>query len=134
MAEDPRPTEYETASIVQRVIAHVIDSAVAVLVMVITVRVLNLESVLGILLFALSMGVALAYRMFGDSYFDGHALGKRLVGIRVFDARRRKPCTHKQSLLRNCILFIPMMPLIELVFLSIDGQERWGDRLAQTYV
>ncbi|HSI62468.1 MAG TPA: hypothetical protein VLE43_05095, partial [Candidatus Saccharimonadia bacterium] len=47
---------------------------------------------------------------------------------------RRKPCTHKQSLLRNCILFIPMMPLIELVFLSIDGQERWGDRLAQTYV
>ncbi len=134
MTDDSHPTEYETASALQRVVAHAIDSALVGLTICVMGAVLDLESVLGILLFGLGLAAVLGYRIFGDSYFDGHALGKRLVGIRVFDARRLKPCTHMQSVLRNCILFIPLMPLIELVLLCIDGQERWGDRLAQTYV
>jgi uncharacterized RDD family membrane protein YckC len=134
MNEDPHPTEYETASVAQRVIAHGIDSVVVSAVIVAAGKVLNLESVGGILVFVLVLAVALGYRIFGDSYFEGHALGKRLVGIRVFDARHRRPCNHMQNAMRNCILFIPFMPLIELVLLCIDGQERWGDRLAQTYV
>ncbi|QIF04088.1 RDD family protein [Roseimicrobium sp. ORNL1] len=134
MSEEPHPTEYETASVVQRVVAHGIDSVVASAVIFASGNLLNLESVGGMLVFVMVLAVALGYRIFGDSYFEGHALGKRLVGIRVFDARHRRPCTHMQSAIRNCILFIPLMPMIELVLLCIDGQERWGDRLAQTYV
>lgn len=134
MTEDTHPTEYETASVVQRVIAHAIDSGMVAGAIVLMGKTLDLESVFGLLLFLVGLAVALAYRIFGDSYFEGHALGKRLVGIRVYGVRHRRPCTHMQSAMRNCILFIPFMPLIELVFLCIDGQERWGDRLAQTYV
>jgi uncharacterized RDD family membrane protein YckC len=134
MNEDPHPTEYETASVVQRVIAHGIDSVLVAAVMMASSALLNLESIGGILVYVLVLAIALGYRIFGDSYFEGHALGKRLVGIRVFDARHRRPCTHMQNAIRNCILFIPLMPMIELVLLCIDGQERWGDRLAQTYV
>lgn len=134
MTQDPPPSEYETASIVQRVLAHGIDSALVTMVISFSGALLNLEEVAGLLLFVLVLAVALGYRIFGDSYFGGHAIGKRLVGIRVQDACHRRPCTHMQSAIRNCILFIPFMPLIELALLCIDGQERWGDRLARTYV
>lgn len=134
MSEDNHPTEYETASVVQRVLAHGIDSWLVVTVIGFSGSLLNLDDVAGMLLFMLVLAVALGYRIFGDSYLGGHAIGKRIVGIRVQDARHRRPCTHMQSAIRNCILFIPFMPLIELIFLCIDGQERWGDRLARTYV
>jgi uncharacterized RDD family membrane protein YckC len=134
MTEDNHPTEYETASVVQRVLAHAIDSALVVMVIAFAGAILGLEDAASVLLFMLVLVVALGYRILGDSYLGGHAIGKRIVGIRVQDARHGRPCTHMQSVIRNCILFIPFMPLVELIFLCIDGQERWGDRLARTYV
>ncbi|RBP41331.1 putative RDD family membrane protein YckC [Roseimicrobium gellanilyticum] len=134
MSEDNHPTEYETASVLQRALAHGIDSALVVMVIAFAGALIGVEDAASMLLFMLVFVVALGYRIFGDSYLGGHAIGKRIVGIRVQDARYRRPCTHLQSAIRNCILFIPFMPLVELIFLCIDGQERWGDRLARTYV
>lgn len=135
MIEETHPSEFETASVMQRAVAHFIDSAVVCCVVaVFVVTLADSDSVLGILLLIAGLAIFLGYRIFGDSMFQGRALGKRLVGIRVVDAIRHKPCTHLQSLVRNGILFIPFMPLIELVLLCIDGQDRWGDRLAKTYV
>jgi|GEM_PF-1688438 len=129
-----KPEEWQFASVIQRGIAHVIDTAVALAFILLGSALLSSESLFLNITGILIIAAAWAYRLGGDAFFHGQALGKRLLGIKVVDAEHGRPCTPMQSLIRTGIFLIPVMPLVELVLLAIDGQERWGDRAARTYV
>jgi uncharacterized RDD family membrane protein YckC len=130
--ENEQPTEYECASVGQRVFARLTDLAliVGLLVGAAFVPAINREPMfLPVLLI-----LALIYYLFCDGLFSGQGVGKRLFGIRVVDARTRKPCSVGQAGLRVVVQFIPFMPIIETVYLAIECVQRYGDKVANTYV
>ncbi|WP_009960230.1 RDD family protein [Verrucomicrobium spinosum] len=133
MTEIIKPTELETASVAQRVVAHLIDLAVMFGAMMLPVM-LNPGGNVEVLMLFCSMFAVLGYRLFGDAVFGGAALGKRLLGLRVVDAETRHPCSYMQCAIRTGITLIPLAPVVEFILLAIDGQQRWGDQLARTYV
>ena len=75
----------------------------------------------------------IGYMLLRDGLFDGRSLGKRVMGLKVMDSRG-KPCGIGDSVLRNIIFFIPILPLIELILVLIDPGQRIGDKWAKTKV
>jgi len=92
----------------------------------------------------------LVYLLIGDGLFEGRSLGKRFVGLKVVSADGLKPCTFKDSILRNCTfglgyllfkipwigwIFIIIVSALEFIVLlgSKDGM-RIGDDIAKTKV
>ena len=57
--------------------------------------------------------------------FSGYSPGKALFGIRVLDWRTGVPTGPLESIQRNWVLTIPLMPII--VGLMLGRGERWGD-------
>jgi len=92
----------------------------------------------------------LAYLLIGDGLFDGRSLGKKLIGLRVISSDLFKPCTFRDSILRNSIfgigflfykifwlgwIFIAIVSALEFVILlGSKNQMRLGDELAKTIV
>lgn len=92
----------------------------------------------------------LAYLLIGDGLFGGKSLGKKLVGLRVVSAVSRKPCTIRDSIIRNGILgvayllsraiwfgwvFVLLVLVFEfIVLLGSKDSMRLGDELAKTLV
>ena len=92
----------------------------------------------------------LAYLLIGDGLFDGRSVGKKIIGLRVVSADTDKPCSFRDSILRNGIfgigyllykipwfgwIFIVIVTVLEFVILlgSKDGM-RLGDEIAKTRV
>jgi len=92
----------------------------------------------------------LAYLLISDGLFDGRSLGKRLIGLRIISTATNKPCSVRESILRNLLLCIGValwkIPLIGWIFIvliiafefvillgSKEGM-RLGDELAKTTV
>jgi hypothetical protein len=77
---------------------------------------------------------------FGLSFFPillkdgtgGVSIGKLAAGLKTIDYPTKQPCGFGKSVLRNIILYIPFMLLIELVF--IQSGRRLGDRIVETRV
>jgi uncharacterized RDD family membrane protein YckC len=75
------------------------------------------------------------YELLRDGFFGGRSLGKKLMGLKVVNTKTGKPCSIKDSILRNITLFIPVVNLIEIVMPFIDAEGlRFGDKLAGTKV
>ena len=62
----------------------------------------------------------------------GTSPGKWVTGLQVVDVRSGAPIGVEQSIRRNLILLVPLMPLV-LVF-QMRGGPRWGDASARTRV
>lgn len=92
----------------------------------------------------------LTYLLVGDGLFGGRSLGKKLIGLRVISSETYKPCSFKESILRNSTLavgylfykviwigwiFILLAIIFEFIILigSKDGM-RIGDEIAKTIV
>ncbi|NWF75372.1 MAG: RDD family protein [Nitrospirae bacterium] len=92
----------------------------------------------------------LTYLLVGDGLFGGRSLGKKLIGLRVISLETYKPCSFKESILRNSTLavgylfykviwigwiFILFAIIFEFIILigSKDGM-RIGDEIAKTIV
>ncbi len=92
----------------------------------------------------------LAYLLIGDGLFQGRSLGKKLIGLRVVSADTDKPCSFRDSILRNSVfgigyllylipwlgwIFIVIVCAFEFIILlgSKDGM-RLGDEIAKTKV
>lgn len=133
MTEIIKPTELETASVAQRGVAHLIDLGVMMGIWMVPALV-GATGNLAILLYLVALVALLTYRLLGDAVFGGAALGKRLLGLRVVDAETRHPCSYMQCAIRTGITLIPLAPVVEFILLAIDGQQRWGDQIARTYV
>ena len=126
MTEIIKPTELESASVSQRVVAFLIDAAVMAGIVWATTLV-NPEGTLFLVLAFLAVVAVFVYRLLGDALFGGAALGKRIMGIRVVDAETRRPCSRMQCVMRAGITLIPFAPIVEFIILSSDRQQRWGD-------
>jgi uncharacterized RDD family membrane protein YckC len=91
----------EHSELRKRAVAFLFDViacyAIAVCVMLIPFvsKFLNVNLVLSLLL------------LVRDFFFDGRGVGKNLMGLQVVDATTGAPCSLKQSLIRNAILFCP---------------------------
>lgn len=92
----------------------------------------------------------LAYLLIGDGLFEGRSFGKKIIGLRVVSADADKPCSFRDSILRNSIfgigyllykipwfgwVFIVSAMVLEFIILlgSKDGR-RLGDEIAKTRV
>ena len=66
--------------------------------------------------------------------FNGQSLGKMIVGLKVIDSQNN-PAQVIQSIQRNFLLIIPILPLVEYVVMlrNPDGK-RLGDNIAATVV
>jgi uncharacterized RDD family membrane protein YckC len=64
--------------------------------------------------------------------FGGFSAGKVLTGLRVVDAETGAPIGPRQSVMRNLILLVPLMPIV-LAF-QMRGGKRLGDGWARTRV
>ncbi|MFZ5907946.1 MAG: RDD family protein [Nitrospirota bacterium] len=92
----------------------------------------------------------LAYLLLGDGFLEGRSIGKKLIGLRVVSADTHKPCSFKDSVLRNSTLalgyflshvlwfgwtFILLVSVLEfIVLLGSRNGMRIGDELAKTLV
>ncbi|MBI5633062.1 MAG: RDD family protein [Nitrospirae bacterium] len=92
----------------------------------------------------------LAYLLLGDGLFDGRSLGKKLIRLRVVSMDAMKPCTFRESLLRNSTLglgyilwlvpwigWIVLPAIAAFEFILILGNResrRLGDEIAGTTV
>jgi len=92
----------------------------------------------------------LAYLLIGDGLFDGRSFGKKIIGLRVVSTNTDKPCSFRDSILRNSMfglgylfykipwfgwIFMVIVTVLEFVILlgSKDGM-RLGDEIAKTRV
>ncbi len=92
----------------------------------------------------------LTYLLLGDGFFDGRSIGKKLIKIQAVSAETYRPCTFKDSILRNSTfavgyvlwivpfigwIFILIIGIVEFILLlgSKDGM-RLGDEIAKTTV
>jgi uncharacterized RDD family membrane protein YckC len=98
--------------------------------------------------------LAISYVSFSDSLQDGQSIGKKLMGFKVVSLEDGKPCTMKQSVIRNLPfsvpLFLAIIPLWGWIFSAIlsvgfillelyllfhlDSGHRLGDVMADTSV
>jgi uncharacterized RDD family membrane protein YckC len=92
----------------------------------------------------------LAYLLLGDGLFDGRSLGKKLIGLRVVSADTYKPCTFRDSILRNSTfgmgfifykilwfgwIFVTVVCVFEfIILLGSKEKMRVGDEIAKTVV
>jgi uncharacterized RDD family membrane protein YckC len=117
----------------RRVLAQCVDIAATALIARLIISIPVPSGIPEAILAILAVAGALGYRLLGDAMFAGSGFGKTLFRIRVVDAATRKPCSFGQSAIRMGIFHIPFAPFIEFDLLYSHG-ERWGDRLAKTYV
>ncbi len=113
------------APALKRLLAAIIDCVIAI--------VLGLAPMIGVPL-------SISYVIFRDGMcikgFGGRSVGKFAMNLRVVDlvgsGSRQSPF---DSLKRNCLLWIPLMPVVEGFVVVIDERgQRLGDRMAGTMV
>lgn len=110
--------------------------------------------ILSMLFYPFGLLLALIYIAISDSLYDGQSVGKRLMGFAVISLEDGKPCSVKQSIIRNLPIMIPMafaiiplwgwiicsifaipLTLLEVYLLfKLDSGHRLGDVMADTTV
>ena len=110
--------------------------------------------ILSMLFYPFGLLLAMFYIGISDSLHTGQSVGKRLMGFSVISLEDGKPCSIKQSIIRNLPLLIPMgfaiIPLWGWIFCSIlavplmileiylmfklESNHRLGDVMADTTV
>ena len=92
----------------------------------------------GILGWQLTYLISTAYILIRDAipFLDGQSIGKKVMKTRSVLEDSGQPTTndYKTSLLRNILLFIPIVSLVDALFIFGDERKRLGDKLAKTIV
>lgn len=120
------PTDREAAPVSLRVIARSVDLGICVVLLFLSGLMVELIGV------SLGLLPAAAYWILCDRLPRGQSVGKRFCGIRVIDGATGRPCTFVQALVRG--LALCYLSFFDLFALLADQQQRFGDRLANTYV
>jgi len=91
----------------------------------------GISPVFGFLLIPAFVWVAF-YLIFADGLHGGQSLAKQWLGMRVVDTKTGKPCTYRQSFIRNILLSI--LGPIDWLFIFGERHQRLGDMAADTVV
>ena len=79
--------------------------------------------ILAMVFYPFGLLLALVYLCIGDSLYGGQSVGKRFIGFSVISLEDGKPCSVKQSIIRNLPLSIPLgfaiIPPWGFIFCSI---------------
>ena len=115
---------------------------------------LGIVSALCIFYYPFGLMLALFYLSVCDSFHEGQSVGKKVIGFSVISLEDGKPCSLKQSVIRNLPIVLPLgfaiIPLwgwficailsVPLIFLELyllfklDSAHRLGDVMADTSV
>ena len=102
---------------------------------------IDLLLIVGLWMVADGLGwlVSAIYWILRDGFFEGQSLGKRILGLKVVVQPQERPCTFRDSCVRNLLWIVPVINVVTaltgLNYLMHDSQGRhWGDRLANTLV
>jgi uncharacterized RDD family membrane protein YckC len=110
--------------------------------------------ILSLLFYPFGLLLAIFYIGISDSLSQGQSVGKKILGFSVLSLEDGKPCTIKQSIIRNLPILVPMgfaliplwgwiicsiltIPLILLeiyLLFKLDSGHRLGDVMADTTV
>lgn len=110
--------------------------------------------VLSMLFYPFGVILTVIYMSIADSLYGGQSVGKKLMGFAVISLEDGKPCSLKQSIIRNlpiiiplafaiippwgiifCTILIPPLMLLEIyLLLKLDSGHRLGDVMADTTV
>ncbi len=110
--------------------------------------------ILAVASYPLSLLLGIIYISLSDSLMGGQSVGKRFIGFSVISLEDGKPCSVKQSIIRNLpiiipvvfavippwgiifsfILFVPLMCLEVYLLFKLDSGHRLGDVMADTTV
>lgn len=92
----------------------------------------------GLVGWSLSYLVAAAYILVRDAlpFLEGQSIGKKVMKTRGVHEDSGAPITndYRTSFLRNIFLFIPIVSLIDALFIFSGDRKRLGDRIAKTIV
>lgn len=81
--------------------------------------------VLAVFFYPLGLILSIVYVALSDSLQNGQSVGKKFMGFQVISLEDGKPCTIKQSVIRNIPLLVPLIlavfPLVGLILAAIAG-------------
>ncbi len=125
----PESTISNQASIGDRLLGGLIDWIVVLVIYYL------LKGLVG---WSLSYLVAAAYILVRDAlpFLEGQSIGKKVMKTRGVHEDSGAPITndYRTSFLRNIFLFIPIVSLIDALFIFSGDRKRLGDRIAKTIV
>ena len=125
---DNHKTEQTEASLGDRFLGGIIDWLV----------ILAISYLLNNLGWALSYVVSAAYLLVRDAlpFLDGQSIGKKVMKTRSVYEDSGAPITndYQTSFMRNILLFIPIVGLIDALFIFGGERKRLGDKMGKTIV
>jgi uncharacterized RDD family membrane protein YckC len=82
--------------------------------------------------------IGAAYILVRDAlpFLDGQSIGKKVMKTRSVQEDSGAPITndYRTSILRNILFIIPLVGLIDALFIFGSEQKRLGDKIAKTIV
>ena len=123
-----------------RALAHVFDLCVCGVPLFVAFSLFSLWAPLGILATPAAILWAIYYGFIKDGREGGQSIGKKLLNLMVVNVTTNRPCTERESFLRQldlCFLMaIPVLGwLVEpIVMIASKDGRRLGDRAAGTQV
>ena len=132
------------APIIRRIVAWLIDYAIAVVLSVMSVVLGGillpavskdvLFSLIGLLVVLFGLLATSCFVLLRDGLSGGLGCGKRIMNLRVARSDGSR-CDWVSSALRNITFLVPAVCFLELLLPLLDGQGlRLGDRIARTQV
>lgn len=138
------------AGIAKRLAAGGVDLFIGIVLMIFIIRIVLFRYILrrafikGFLAFVIIYALSAVYFLLRDS-LKGKSVGKLICSLTVVNLERKKPADLADSILRNSMLAIIVIPvfgwiifsilsIIIIVQISVGKEQRIGDRFANTRV
>ena len=78
--------------------------------------------------------VALFLLLFEDAVGNGRSLGKVLLGTQVISTKHGRPCSYSQSFGRDLFICLPLINILDSLWIFGPKRQRIGDVAANTVV
>lgn len=121
----------ELASLSKRFAGQIIDGFIPLFFLIAVVMTAHAVGTAGSVFLFVAFVFYFAYILFADALSHGQSFGKRLLGIRVVDAKTGASCTWLKSALRNFTYFLG---IFDWIFIFGENRQRLGDMIARTIV